>query len=221
MSVMFLKLINMPEEVKTEPVIDLDKLRDDKCLPVAQGMLEDMVENLLPTEDTGSNYNLLVKQMLTRTLEADLNVAMEVSYVPQLILGALSGLSTTVQSCSSIVAIDDARYAAIGKKLLSMVAGAKVRMNKVKQEDTLADFAGVKEEMEALFASEKLNMMEVKYIMDNIFDSFKIADGVFKNSLDGSVARAEAKAFGVESMNDLTMKGLDGFLTSDFTGLKA
>lgn len=196
-------------------VPNLEKLRDDKCLPVAQAMLEDMVELLIPADPAnGVEWKPIVMKMLERSLEADLNIQTEVSYVPQLILGALSGLNITTQGCD-IAPVDEVRYAAIGKKILSMVAGAKVRMVNVKPEDTEVDFASVKEQLNKLFAEEKLNRLEVKFILDNIFESFKAATTIFTHSLDSSVARAEAKAFAVEAMSDVTMKMLDGFLTAD------
>lgn len=202
----------VPETV--EPKVDLEKLRNEKCIPVAHAVIDDMVENLLPTEETGKNYMVMVTNVLKKSLEADLNVTTEASYIPQLILGAFTGLNLTVQACDT-TPIDEARYAAIGKKILSMVAEAKVRLTNVKPEDTAADFAPIKEKINALFTEEKLNIMEVRYIMDNIFDSFKIVDTLFKQSLDSAMQRAEAKVFGIEHMTDLTLKHLDGFLTRE------
>lgn len=212
----------MPPENTTAPLADpdLDALRDEKCLPIAQGVLEDMAELLL-TEDPEQiiDSRPMVMKMLERSLKADLNIQTETPYIPQLVLGALSGLNATIQGVETI-SLDEVRYASIGKKILSMVAEAHVRMTKIKPEDLETDFASVREKLNVLFAEEKLTRLEVKYIMDGIFDSFKNAVTVFHNSLDGAVSRAEAKIFGVKDMSEVTLKQLDGFLTADIEGLK-
>ncbi len=193
---------------------EAEKARDEKCIPVARWILNDMALMLLP-ENGEADFDMspLLLKMLSRMTEADMNIAMEVSYVPQLILGVLSGLNAAVQECD-VVKMDDARYGKIGKKILSIVATADIRMNAVTPEQTKEDFKPVKQQLNELFAAEKISLVELKYIMDSIFKSFTAANNAVQSSLESSSARAEAKLFGIESMSDLTLKQLDTVLKS-------
>lgn len=199
--------------VAVEP--DLDALRDEKCIPVAQLIIQEMATALMPE---GSDLQQIdARPVAIKGLElmlaADLNIAMEASYVPQLILGALSGLNATVQTCDALPT-DDVRYAGIARKILQFVSDAKVPLTKVSPEETLAAFAPVKESINALFIEEKLSVLEVKYIMDGIFNSFTAVNNLMSGSLTDSSERAESKLFGIETMSQLTMKQLDDVLTS-------
>lgn len=186
---------------------NLDQLRDEKCLPVAQALLVDMAEKLLDEDATP-----LISSFLARGLAADLNITSEASYIPQLILSALSGLNATIQGCD-LVELDDERYREIGRKMLAILAFAHVRMNGT-QDDVVADVAAVKDQLNTLFVAKGLNKLEVKYITDSIFQAFTNVNNGFSESLTSSAARAEAKLFGIGDMTDLTMKKLDDVLTA-------
>lgn len=212
-------------ETLTPPVAsnaDLDKARDEKCIPVARGMMEDMKDGLLP--DVGENgivdINPLVITFLKRGLEADLVIATEASYVFQLVLGALSGLNSAVQKVE-LPPLDEARYVGIGRKVLAYLAESNVRLGTVTPEESEADFAPVMAKINALFAEEKLSSLEVKYLMQNIFDMFSKVNNRFTESLEASSAKAEAKLFGIDSMNDLTLKQLDQVLISPVPEVKS
>lgn len=200
--------IKKPKELSEE-----EKARDAKCIPVARWILNDMAMLMIPENANDKiDFTPIVLKMLGRTLEADMNIATEVSYVPQLILSVLSGLNKAVQECD-FTPVDDVRYGKIAKQILSIVAVADIRMNAVTPEESAADFAPVKEQLKALFTAEKLSLLEIKYVMDTfIFNSFTTVNNIFSKSLQDSTERAEAKLFGVESMSDLTMKKLDGVL---------
>lgn len=196
----------MPEEK------NLEQLRDEKCVPVARGIINDMAISLVPDDANKKvDYNPIVKSMLERTLEADLNIATENTYIFQLILTAFAGLNKTVQECET-VPIDDVRYGTIAKKILSILATANISLLTKTPEQEAIEFAPVKEQLNALFAQEKLSMLEVKYVMDNIFDSLSAVQNSFMLGVTSSAERAEAKLFGIEAMSDLTMKKLDDVL---------
>lgn len=194
---------------------DLDQIREDRCVPIARAMLAEMVTKLLP-EDANLvvDYNPIVLKMLELGLEADLNITTEVPYIPQLILGAFSGLNLVVQGMTT-VPMDEVRYAQIGSKILGFLAAANVRMDKTTPDTIAEDFAEAKEQIQSLIDEEKLTLMELKYIMDNVFDSFKLVVNLYTGSVEKSMEQAEAKALGVESLTDLTMKRLDEVLKKD------
>lgn len=203
-------------EIKKAPVVsvDLEKVRDDRCIPIARAVMNDMVDQLLPEDaNVKIDYDSLIKSILQKNLDADLNITIETPYVFQLILSALAGLNKTVQTCDMLL-IDDARYAAIGRKILAAVAVADVRLVNATSEEVDEDFAPVKAKIDAIFTKEKLSMLEVKYIMDNIFSGFETVSNGFARALEKSSERAEAKLFGIESMSDLTMKRLQEVLTT-------
>lgn len=190
---------------------DLDKLRDERCIPIAKDLIKLMATDLIPEGSDVIDHHVLVKKFLERFLDADLNITSEVPYVPQLILGVLGGLNRTMQSVD-FAPIDEARYDSIARKILAVVAEADVRMTDVTPEEVDADFAPVKEKINAILAVEKLNMMEIKYIMDNIFTAFSTVEGFVNLALEKSSANAEAKLFGIADMTDLSMKRLDQVL---------
>lgn len=201
--------------------IDLEKARDEKCIPIARSLLADLATDLLPEDaNVKVDYNPIALKFLKAMFEADLNITIEVSYIFQLILGVFSGLNKTVQGATA-VPTDDVRYAAIGKKVLGFLVGVDIKMNDVKPEDIERDFAPIKVKINELFAEEKLTMVEIKYVMDNIFESFTTVNNMVQKSLEISTARAEAKLFGIGAMDELTMKKLDSVLTEAVTGPKA
>lgn len=209
----FVSEVEKPATTEAEP--DLDALRDEKCIPVANLIIEEMAKSLMPDGSDLKEIDArpVAIKGLSLMLAADLNIATEASYVPQLILGALSGLNAAVQECNAAQP-DDIRYAGIARKILQFVSDAKVPLTKTKVEETKAAFAPVQEQINALFEEEKLSTLEVKYIMDGIFNSFTAVNNLMSGSLEESSQRAEAKLFRIDSMSQLTMKQLDDVLTS-------
>lgn len=188
---------------------NLDQLRDEKCIPLARSMFKDIASDMIPEDaNVVVDYNPVLIKLLSKTLEADTNISMENPYLFQLILGVLSGLNRTIQECT-FSPIDDLRYGSISKKILDIVSKGNVRMGTVTPEESIADFAPIKEELNSLFAQENISLLEVKYIMDNIFASFTAVEGGFMGLITQHSQDAEAKLFGVEFMSDMTMKKLD------------
>lgn len=200
--------------VPVEP--DLEKLRDEKCIPVARGILVDMATDLIPDDaNVEVNYLPVIMKMLKRTLDADTNLTIDNPYIFQMIKGVLVALNVTVQQLKPSTSIDDVRYGAIAKKILSMVAVADIGLTPKTPEEVEVSFAPIKEQLQALFDSEKMSWMEIKYVMDNIFAAFEDASGLFNRKVEAFLEKAEAKAMGVEFMSDITMSKLDAFLKAD------
>ncbi len=198
------------EEVKS--TVDLEKLRDERCIPIAREILNELPQTLLPEDaNVKVDYNPICLSILKKLFDADTNIAMDNTYLFQIILQVLGGLNKAIQSCETVL-IDDVRYASIGNKILSAVANGNVRMGNVTPDQVDEDFVQIKARLNEIIKEEKLSMLEVKYIMDNIFESFSQVTSIVNKSVEQSAARAEAKAFGVESMSDLTMKMLDEML---------
>lgn len=184
---------------------DLEKLRDEKCIPTARKMFVEIAADMIPEDaNVVVDYNPVLKKLLALGVEADLNLTTENPYVFQLMLGMLSGLNRTVQECTTIP-IDDVRYGAIGKKILGYVADANVTIGSVTPEQTDADFAPVKEKINALFAEEKLSIMEVKYIMDSMFEAFTAVNTGFEMAVNKSLVTIEEKLLDVDAMTDVSM----------------
>ena len=156
------------------------------------------------------DYKDIVIKMLSVMLAADLNVSMEVTEVPKMVLGALSGLNQTVESLG--LTNDDARYNLIAQKILQIVSKANVRMGAVMPDELIADFAPVNEELRGFFLQEKLSKLEVKYILDSIFTNFGNMNNLFNRQIDIAIERMQSKALGIEAITDLNLKTLDGFL---------
>lgn len=203
------------EKTKVDPgAPDLDKARDEKCIPVARAIFADMVSDLLPDDVDGrTDYSQIVLKILQKNFTADMNITIESPYIFQLILGVLSGLNASIQGAMT-APIDDARYKEIGRKILAIVSDANVRMGSVTPEETAADFADAKIKLNDLFIAEKLNGLELKYVIDMIFNSFKAVNDLYSQNIERSVERGSAKLFGVESMTDLGLKRLDEVLKS-------
>lgn len=206
----------MDEEKKavdTEEV-DLDKLRDEKCFPVVQDILQDMAEDLIPEDSNEKvDYSTIVLKMLKHSIDKDLNVVMEVPYLFQIMLTVFSNLNTTVQSLAK-EPVDERRYGAIAKEVLKIVADAKVPLGTRTPEEAVIDFADIKTRLEELFVTEKLNLNDIQYVMNKIFNSFKDAQTMYSRSLEDSVKRAEAKKFGLADFDELTVGKVDEVLKS-------
>lgn len=207
-----------PEDIVEKPrneiplsqddIVNASKARDEKCMPIAQGVLEDMAEVMMPLGEETADFNPLLMKTLQRFLDADTNVHMENSYIFQLLLGALSGMGTIIQECA-VVPNDDARYGAIGKKMLGILAKSQVKMGTLTPDELKTSFASVKQEFDVLFAEEKLTWLEIKYVSESIFAAFKIFQQTFAEAVEMSIQQMEAKILGLEYMSDLSMKKLD------------
>lgn len=201
-----------PPDLDVMPAPDLGKLRDEKCIPVARDVMLAMAELMIPENASEKiDYNPLALKILQLELDADLNVTTEQPFVDQLILGALSGLNKTVQA-SAYIPIDDIRYGNIARKILVILNEGNVTLGNVTPEQTEADFAPVKEKINALFAEEKLMLIEVKYVMDNIFQSFAKVGNIVTESISQSMKSAEEKLWGVEDLTDVCLKQVDEVL---------
>lgn len=195
---------------------NLEVLRDEKVVPVARGVLVDTATDLLPnTADSSADYSGMVTKVMQRVLDADLNVVTENPYLFQLILGVFAGLNKTVNSME-LTPIDEQRYMDIGRKMLAIVATANIPIGgtTMTDEEQTAAFVPVKEQLGQLFMNEKLNLMEVKYIMDQIFDSFSAVQNTFMVTVANFSQKAEAKALGLEDFSDLSMKKINDVLTA-------
>jgi|SRR5665213_220642 len=197
-----------------EPTIDLEKLRDEKCIPLAHAVLADAAIDMIPQDANDKvDYNPIVTKINEKTLAANTNLTTENPYIFQLILGVFSGLNAAVQK-APVVPIDDIRYGRIQRQFLQYIvdAGDSIPMGSVTPEAMALAFAPVTEKIYALITKEKLSMMEVKYCMDNIFTSFDMVTNIFAGSIEQHMKRAEAKLFGVVDMTDLDMKTLNDVL---------
>lgn len=208
-----------PEEKKdvapaeVEPERDYEKERDERVIPVARGVLTDMAVDLIPQDGAEANYGPVVMKIMKRALAADLNLTTDNPYIFQLLLGLISGLNAAVIQCATIP-IDDARYGRIAKQILDIIATSDISLGNIAPEQTTKEFEPVKDRLNALFAAEKLNWMEVKYVMDSVISAFKEMEQTFSLNIDRSLQRAEAKAMGVEHMSDVTMVKLNDFLVT-------
>lgn len=200
--------------------VDLEKLRDEKCIPVARGIMNDMATDLIPDNANDKvDFTPVLTKVMARSLDADLNIVMDNPYVFQLVLSGMAGLNATVQSCET-TPIDDVRYGGIAKKILAILATANVPLvvpadpkAKLDMARIETDFAPVKEQLQALITENNLSNMELQYIMQNIFESFQSIQNGFMNVVADHTQKATAKLFGLEDYNDLTMKSLDKVLT--------
>lgn len=202
-----------PADLSAVPSPDLEKVRDEKCIPVARDVLSAMAELMIPENAAEKiDYNPLVLKILQIELDADLNVTTEQPYIDQLVLSAFSGLNKTVQA-AAYLPIDDIRYGDIARKILVILSEANVALGSVTSEQTESDFAPVKEKINALFAQEQLTLLEVKYIMDNIFQSFAKVGNIVSESIARSMKSAEEKLWGVDDLSDVALKQVDAVLT--------
>lgn len=184
----------------------LEELRDEKCLPVSQAVLEGMSKGLLE-EDGVTKTAMLTLELL---LKQDMNIETDVSYIPQLILGALSGVNAIVQVCD-MVPLDEEKYNNITKKILVILAKEKIKLN-FNPDEVSTVFSGIKDKLSALFMEEKINSLEVKHIMDNILSTFGLFNDLLTSSIEKSIEMATSKLLGLEFSSDLTMKKLDEVL---------
>jgi hypothetical protein len=189
--------------------VDLEKVRDDKCVPVVRAILAEMPATLL-----ADNIDPLVLSILQKALDTDMNITTEAQYLFQLLLGGFSGLNTTLHSLS-LEPVNDVRYTDISQKILQILSDANVRLTGVKADDIVKDFAKAKVQLQELFTTEKLTLIDLNYIVEKIFTAVTVVNNKVQENLASSTARAEAKIFGVESMSDVTVKHVNDVLTND------
>lgn len=193
---------------------NLDKERDERTVPVARKILHDMATDVLPVdENLKRDYREIVLKLLTHQFEADLNLTYDNPYVLQLLQGVFSRVNIAVQGATTIP-MEQSRYTEIARKVLAIVDETEVSFLIPKKgegkEDT--DMERIVPKINTLFAEEKLNWMEVKYVMDLIFTAWSVIQGMATDSIAASLRKAESKAMGVDDLDDLTMKGLDRYL---------
>ncbi len=192
--------------------VDLDALRDEKCFPIVSGIINDMAIDMpVSVGATRQDFRTIVMKILARTLDADTNLMMENPYIFQLLIQQMSGLKSAVLQ-SKFAPLDEERYGRVAKEILSIFATMDHKFGKQTPEETQASFAPALERINELFAKEGLNGLEIDYIMSNLFGSIKNVQGIFKENIDDSVVKMEAKVLGIESMNDLSMRKLDTVL---------
>lgn len=193
-------------------VPDLEALRDEKVFPVTREMLKDAAELLVADSDGAMpHYYQLVTKILEREFAAGFNIATETQYPFQLILGVLSGLNAALQVCEK-EPVDDAKYDRVAQQFLALVANSNVRLGSVTPEESAEDFADIRVELNKIIAEEHLTNLDIKYVMDNIFNAFKATQDIFSNSLEQSTMRAMNKLFGVDESTDVSMKMIDDIL---------
>ena len=201
-----------PTSQSGPPAPDLDALRDEKCFPIVKGIINDLAIDMpLSADSTRGDFRPIVMKILQRTLDADCNLMMENPYIFQLLLQQLGGLKSAIMQ-SKHAPLDVARYGRIAKQILTIFATMDHKLGKQTPEETQTAFGPVIDQVNALFAAEKLNGLEIDYIMSNMFGAVKNVQGIFKENVEDAVVKMEAKVLGVESMTDLTMKKLDSVL---------
>lgn len=205
------EVVETPAQAQEAPIEpDADQLRDDKCIPIARAMLIDVSTDLIPADGSQEvDLNPVLVKFLTKALEADLNLTTENPYVIQLQLSILSALNVSVQGATTLP-IDETRYARIERALLAIASEADIPLGMQAIEDkgrTLGEEALAK--INALFAEEKLTFIEIKYVMDTIFNAFNGLQNAFVGSTELSLKKAEESLWGVKDISDVTMGMLD------------
>ena len=188
--------------------MNLEKLRDEKCFPLVKNIFKEFPTGLIVPDEQQKELQL---KCLSAMLAEDLNIGQEVSYVFQSLLNIFSGLNATIQSLELVN--DDEKYDGITRKVLEIVAGEIESIHPdSKPDEMLKDFSGVKNKLLKLFGDEKLSKMEVKYVMDNVFEKFSTLQNVVTSSIASSTEKMECSILKIESMSDLSLKKLNDTL---------
>jgi hypothetical protein len=189
--------------------MDADVARDEKCIPVARAILSEM-----PTTLLADNIDPLVLSILQKALDTDMNITTEAQYVFQLLLGGFSGLNTTLHALA-LEPVDEVRYTTISNKILQILADSNVRLTGVKADEVEADWASAKVQLQELFTDEKLTKIDLDYIVEKIFTAVTVVNNKVSENLASSTSRAEAKVFGLTSMDEITVKHVNDVLVND------
>lgn len=197
-----------------ENTIDLEKLRDEKCIPLANEIVVDMAKEMMPEDaNIKADYGPIATKIMQKFLDANTNITTENEYVFQLILGAFAGLNSAIQDVD-VLPVDNKRYGAIAVKVIEILANSGIEFGPTPKEKTKEVYSVLVPELNKLFAEEKMTILEVKYVSDAIFESFKTVQSLVGKSVEASMKRAEEKLFNVDDMSDITMKKLDDVLKS-------
>lgn len=192
----------------------LDELRDEKCVPIVNDLIQELAKDMMPENaNEGVNYTPIVTTILQKFLEENTNITTENDYIFQLILGSLSGLNGAINK-SATLPIDNIRYVKVCKELLNILAKSGIEFGPATPNEISEKYEILLPDINELFAREKINTLESKYITDAIFETFKAIQGMVGTSIEKSMSKAEAKLFSVEDMTDVTMSMLDKILKS-------
>lgn len=189
--------------------MDADKLRDEKCIPVARAILSEIPATLL-----ADDIDPLVLSILQKALDMNMNITTEAQYLFQLILGGFSGLNTILHTLV-LEPVDEERYVAISQKILQILADSNVRLTGATTEEVEKDLTDAKVQLQELFTAEKLTSIDLDYIVEKILSAVATVNNKVSDNLASSTSRAEAKIFGVESMDEITVKHVNDVLTND------
>lgn len=189
---------------------DLEKKRDEICIPLSKTILTEVAKDLVNSND---NQKEIVMKTLSLMLDSDLNITTEVSYIPQLLLKNLSGLNAMLQTCD-VVQPDDERYGKIATKILVLLSEANIDVTVTTPEEIVKQYEPLKQKLNELFKEENISKLELDYIKDMIFESFTSFNNTLTSSIEDATKKAQRKAFGIEFDSDMTLKKLDEFLLS-------
>lgn len=198
------------------PEVDLEAQRDERVVPVAQGVLADMASEIASTDvNSDTDFTAILVKILQRTLAADLNLITENPEIFKNILGVYSAFSTVVQK--SVHASDeDVRFGKIGREMMALLVKANIPMGmKATPALQAAAAEAIQPDLEAIFARENLTWLEIKYILEGLFRSLKSIEQLFSVNVERSVKHMEAKILGIDDMTDLTMGKLDETLKAE------
>lgn len=187
---------------------DLEKLRDERCFPVAKAIFKEFPEGLIVEPEEQKELQL---KALSAMLAADLNVAQDVSFVFQLLLGLLAGINASLQSCDLVN--DEVKYEFLAQDILKIVSEALENFKlDATADEMVKQFESVKPKLVKLFQDGEYSSMEVKYAMQKVFENFTSFNNAVQSSIENSTQRMETKILGIESMADLTLKKLNDVL---------
>lgn len=193
-----------------DPKPDLAKEQADKVTGVAQGLLEDMATMLMPLDGKTFDLKPLELATLARILAADLKLQTEVPLTFQYTTSGITGLLQILQDCTYHEPHTQADFAEAAREILAILAKAKASLGDTA---TVAEsLASVKAELETRFADKQLSAIDVRYILNSITSTFDTLRNGVEKSIEESMERAQAKAFSVESVQDVSMGKLDSFL---------
>lgn len=199
------------EQVEAAPV-DLAAQQTERVSTVADAILGDLGTLLIPED--GVTFDLAPLELATiqHLLDGDLNITTEVPMAFQYVMSGFTGLSQVLADCTFHESHTQEDYAHAAREILVILAKAGTALG-----DTATAAAGLqaaKEELEALFATEQLSSIDMRYIMSSIVSTFQTLQNGVEKSVEESMERAQAKSFGVQSVQDVTMSKIDTYLKS-------